>query len=208
MNLLENNIRIAKSACDAVYGIEPFKTLNKPTHSQMLFQPNGTLFQGFQELHRFPDGTSLGLCPVVENWLGVPERDQTLHKEIKKQRKDKFNREWASLKNNISLPNNEIVLGYVSNLLESRIGFFVVDTYKAGNCGELVGYCTIYLLTEKQQSKINFNSLEIIEFSSRFEHLDENNNERPYTHVVGVIDRDLKNSVHNLYSWGEKRSCI
>ena len=74
-----------------------------------------------------------------------------------------------------------------------RIGATVVESFKAGNCGELVGYAIMQLLELRHLSKSEFN-LEVLQISSA---------SHDKEHIIGAIDRTAESHTSHPSSWAD-----
>lgn len=180
----------ARRVCESIHN---FQTLNKPTSCECLFLPLSDLDQSrFQVENEFGD-IVMCLYPKDSTWTkGKIQENAEIHKKIQRQIENKLNYEFKILCRKLQF--NDDIKDYFHALLNCRIHVTILDDFKKGNCGELVAYCTFYLLQEIYLSNNNF-SLEIITLSSK-QHPD-------HTHVIGVIDRSITSKIDDPTTWGE-----
>jgi hypothetical protein len=176
-----------KEACKAIYNdaTTSFETLNKPTNSEMSYALNDEA--GFRTRVLTPSALA---C----SWKGS---DGAKYQLITSQFQSKFAYEQSQLLKILSA--NGIVAGdpsclHLRKLLFCRIYSAVVESFKSGNCGEFVYHATFSLLLKKHLSQISFDKLEIVELSSRCDHL---------THVIGIINRKEDSALKKPSTWGD-----
>jgi len=116
---LENNLKNAKEVCGSIYdGTEnSFVTLNKPTHSEMIFKPLGDIPSNFTKVMTIDD-VIMGHSPADLNWQQyIPQQFVKTHRLIQTQTNNKFTDEAKVLNKKIDFTNREAHKKYLESLL-------------------------------------------------------------------------------------------
>lgn len=194
----EIDLGYVKTVCEHIF--KEFRTLNKPTKCRMVFKLPTINIIDFQLTDTFPDGTQMGISPCDVNWIGTPLNDLIHIEKIKGQTNQKFSFERECLIRVIDPIARKNEFDYLCTILIHRINFTSMESFKSGTCGELVSYAAMLFVFNNQNFLSQNHTLEVFQLTSSY----ADKNGSPYTHVIGVIDRDLLSNINDPQSWGQR----